>query len=293
MSRTDGQRRQPTWRYKWSIAIYRGPSPLALSPVDPRGRPNLTAKDVTDVRANAVADPFLLRRDDGLYMFFELMNDASDRGEIAYATSADGLSWEYAGRVLQEPFHLSYPQVFNWQSDVYMIPETRQAQQIRLYRAEVFPDRWRLVATLAEGPYADATIHCDGRWWWLFAQRGLDELCLFMAESPLGPWRPHPASPMWPGNRARTRPGGRLQVHQGRLIRFAQDAWPSYGSCLRAYHVQRLDPQRYQEQELAESPVLSAARTGWNAVAMHHLDAIPLDDGQWLAAVDGATFGQY
>jgi hypothetical protein len=145
----------------------------------------------------------------------------------------------------------------------------------------------------AEGPYADATIHCDGRWWWLFAQRGLDELCLFMAESPLGPWRPHPASPMWPGNRARTRPGGRLQVHQGRLIRFAQDAWPSYGSCLRAYHVQRLDPQRYQEQELAESPVLSAARTGWNAVAMHHLDAIPLDDGQWLAAVDGATFGQY
>lgn len=280
-----------TWRYKWSIALYRGASLLALKPLDPSGQPSLTAKQVTDTPACAVADPFLLRWEAGLYLFFEIVNATTGRGEIAYATSPDGVRWDYAGIVLREAFHLSYPQVFGWNGEVYMIPETRQAGQIRLYRAEPFPHRWRWIATLAEGPYADATIHHDGSWWWLFAQRGLDELCLFLADTPLGPWHPHPASPLWPGNRARTRPGGRLQLDQGRLLRFAQDAWPSYGSCLRAYHVQCLDPEHYHEQECTESPIFQATRSGWNALAMHHLDAIRWDDGDWLAVVDGATLG--
>ena len=286
-------KRPAQWRYKWSIAIYRGASPLGLSAVDPRGRPTLTARDVTDVPANAVADPFLLRRDGQLYLFFEVMNGDSDRGEIAYATSADGLTWQYGAVVLREPFHLSYPQVFEWQGSVYMIPETRQANSIRLYRADNFPAGWQFVATLQQGPFADSTLHFDGQLWWLFAQRGLDELCLLVSDSPLGPWRKHPSSPLWPGNRSRTRPGGRILCHDGQWIRFAQDGWPSYGSFLRAFAIDRLDEQGYEEHELPESPILSATRSGWNALAMHHIDALPMADGDWLAAVDGATLALY
>lgn len=292
MSNTDPAavlKRPPQWRYKWSIAIYRGASPLALLAVDPRGRATLTARDVTDVPANAVADPFLLQRDGQIVMFFEVMNSDSDRGEIAYATSQDGLAWHYGAVVLREPFHLSYPQVFEWQGAVYMIPETRQANSVRLYRADDFPCGWRYVDTLLQGAFADSTLHFDGRLWWLFAQRGLDELCLFISNSPAGPWRKHPCSPLWPGNRRRTRPGGRMLVHDGRLIRFAQDGWPSYGSFLRAFQIDRLDEQGYEEHELPESPILGATRSGWNALAMHHIDAIQTKDGHWLAAVDGAT----
>jgi len=43
----------------WSIAIYRGASPLALAPTGVV----ITGRDVTDVDAASVADPFLLRRD--------------------------------------------------------------------------------------------------------------------------------------------------------------------------------------------------------------------------------------
>ena len=279
----------PRWRYKWSIALYRGASPLALAPIDPRGRPALTAKDVTDVPALCVADPFLLQRPDTLYLFFEVMNRATDRGELAYATSDDGLAWRYGGVVLREPFHLSYPQVFEWQGRLLMVPETRQAKAIRLYEADAFPHRWRHVATLCEGPYADATLHWDGRRWWMFAQRGLDELRLFHAPAPEGPWTEHRDSPLWPGNRRRTRPGGRMLVHDGRLLRFAQDGWPSYGSFLRVFVVDRLDVDGYEEHEAAESPILGASRSGWNALAMHHIDAMPTAAGDWLAVVDGAT----
>lgn len=286
-------KRQPQWQHKWSIAIYSGDSPLKLSAVDPRGRPTLTSRDVTDVSANAVADPFLLRRNGLIYMFFEVMNGDSGRGEIAYATSQNGIDWQYEKVVLREPFHLSYPQVFDWQGAVYMIPETRQAEAIRLYRADAFPGGWRHVATLRQGPFADSTLHYDGRLWWMFAQRGLDELCLFIGDSPAGPWREHPSSPLWAGNRTRTRPGGRLLTYDGRLIRFAQDGWPSYGSFLRAFQIDRLDEFHYEEHELPESPILGATRSGWNAMAMHHVDAIQMDDGVWLAAVDGASFALF
>ena len=80
-----------------------------------------------------------------------------------------------------------------------------------------------------------------------------------------------------------------MLVHDGRLIRFAQDGWPSYGSFLRAFQIERLDEQGYEEHELPESPILGATRSGWNALAMHHIDAILTKDGHWLAAVNGAT----
>ena len=194
--------------------------------------------------------------------------------------------------VLREPFHLSYPQVFAWQGHIYMIPETRQAESIRLYRATAFPDGWVPVETLVRGRFADATLYHDGRLWWLFAQRGLDEMRLYLAGSPMGPWREHPASPLWPGNRSRTRPGGRLLRHDGRLIRFAQDGWPSYGSVLRAFEIDRLDEVGFAEHEVAESPILRASRAGWNAIAMHHVDLIRQADGDWLAAGNCTLPGQ-
>jgi len=278
------------WRNKWSIGIYTGTSPLTLAPADIR-QPVLTAKDVTDVPGQAVADPFLLRRGALWHLFFEVLNGATGRGEIAYATSKDGFTWAYGCIVLREPFHLSYPQVFAWEGGFYMIPETRQDRSVRLYHAYELPGPWRCVGKLLDGLFADATVLRYQDRWWLFAQRGLDELWLFSSAELIGPWQPHPLCPLWPGNRRRTRPGGRMLVYEGLLLRFAQDGWPSYGNQLRVFEVDHLSELKYEEHELDESPVLQATGRGWNAVGMHHIDAVPLDNGLWLAAVDGASLG--
>lgn len=277
------------WRTQWSVAVWTGPSLSALAPPGD-DRPSLTARDVTDVEAGAVADPFLMVVDGRWHLFVEVWNLAAGRGEIAHATSADeGRTWTYDAVVLREPFHLSYPHVFEAGGAIYMVPESRQDRAVRLYVAEAFPRGWRRVATLLEGPYADATpFHRDGRWW-MFAQRGLDELGLFTSDALHAGWRPHPASPLWAGNRRRTRPGGRVLDADGRLLRFAQDAWPTYGHSLRAFEILELTPDRYEERELAGSPILRARRSGWNAAAMHHLDAVRRPDGTWLALVDGAV----
>src|ERR1041385_4993881 len=101
----------------WSISIYHGDSPFTLEPLQPG--PVLTKDHVTDVPAAFVADPFMLRRDNTFYMFMEVMNAGTRRGEIGLATSDDALSWTYKQIVLSEPYHLSYPYVLDRKSVVY------------------------------------------------------------------------------------------------------------------------------------------------------------------------------
>src|SRR5205823_5834432 len=134
--------------------------------------------DVRDVRAYFVADPFMLRDPDGWYMFFEVLNRASQRGEIAFATSRDALRWRYQRVVLAEPFHLSFPYVFWWRDAYYMVPETFEAHSVRLYRAAPFPETWRHEQDLLVGyEYVDPCVFMwDSRWWMYTANRENDTL---------------------------------------------------------------------------------------------------------------------
>ena len=276
------------WRPRWSISVYMGKDPFSLKPIEGLS-PTLTGRFVTDLPCEAVADPFLLRLRERWYLFFEAVNSETRRGEIAYATSPDGMQWVYGGLALREEFHLSYPYVFQANGEIYMVPETRQVNSIRLYVASDFPTKWECISVLREGPYADSSI-CfhDGRWW-MFAQRGLDELQLFTSERLEDGWRPHPASPLWAGNRTYSRPGGRILKYNGDWYRFAQDGVLSYGNNLRAMRIERWNAKEFKEHEIAGSPILKASLKGWNAMGMHHLDAVEVEDNLWLGVVDGAT----
>ena len=110
----------------------------------------------------------MLKADGTWYMFFEVMNEQSGRGEIGLAVSQDALQWRYQQIVLREPFHLSYPYMFEWQNAYYMVPETYQAKSVRLYKAMDFPTRWTLVGTLLDGDdFVDPTIFYFKDHWWL------------------------------------------------------------------------------------------------------------------------------
>ena len=123
----------------------------------------------------------------------------------------------------------------------------------------------------------------------MFTQRGLDELQLFTSERLEDGWSAHPASPLWAGNRTYSRPGGRILKYAGDWYRFAQDGVLSYGNNLRAMRIDRWNVTEFSESEIAGSPILKASLTGWNAMGMHHLDAVEVEDNLWLAVVDGAT----
>jgi len=274
----------------WSIGIYSGPGPFQLLPAPGADNPVLTASDVTDITAAFVADPFMLKAGNVWYMFFEVMNQETRHGEIGLATSLNGLDWTYRQIVLKEPFHLSYPYVFASKGAYYMIPETLTAKSIQLYKATKFPTQWSLHSQLVAGAHSDPSIVYFGKQWWMFAcstPYEHDTLRLYYSRKLVGPWQEHPASPIIEGNRRIARPAGRVLTLAGHVTRFTQDCYPHYGKQVRAFQVSELTPKRYREAELDESPVLIGSGRGWNRSGMHHVDPHRLENGHWIACVDG------
>ncbi len=276
----------PVERVKvYSIGMLEGKSPLDLHPRQ-RGSV-LSAKHVTDVKAKYVADPFWIRDCGKFYMFFEVWNLSSDKGEIGLAMSDNGLHWHYCRIVLREPFHLSYPYVFRWENAYYMIPESGAANSVRLYKANPFPSTWSYVATLLDHPYVDTSVYyCSGRWWLFAATKS--ELYLYHASELAGPWTKHPKNPIVTTAHA-SRPAGRIFAHGDRVFRVAQDCESHYGLNVRIFEISILNEADYEETEICESPLLEGSGFGWNGRGMHHMDAQPLENGTWLASVDGWT----
>lgn len=289
-------RRPPTEpagpRQAWSIGIYTGSSPFEFVPAADVPNPVLAPAHISDVPAVLVADPFMVRVEGTWYMFFEVMNEACGKGEIGLAVSEDALTWTYRRIVLSEPFHLSYPYVFEWNGDYYMTPETGEAGSVRLYRALEFPERWVCVGTLLQGKhYVDPSIfQCHGKWW-LYAETSPevrhDTLRLYCADDITGPWTEHPRSPLIVGDAHTARPAGRVQVRGNQVIRYAQDCSPHYGSTVRAFEVTDLTPWSYREREARACPLLKGSGSGWNRSGMHHIDPHQVSEGLWLACVDG------
>jgi hypothetical protein len=261
-----------------------------MAPAGVPANPVLTAAHVTDIPATFVADPFMLRGQQTWAMFFEVMHAQWQRGVIGLATSHDGWHWRYERVVLQEAFHLSYPYVFLWQGTYYMVPETLEAEAIRVYRAVDFPTTWACAGEALAGRYADPSLfRVDGRWWMLVCSTPFahDTLCLYYADTLLGPWRAHPQNPLIQADAHRARPGGRVTMLGDRIIRYAQDDAPFYGKQVRAFEITTLTTTQYAEREVPESPVLRPSGVGWNAKGMHHIDPHRLDDTHWFASVDG------
>jgi hypothetical protein len=281
-----------TKKERWSIGIYTGTSPVTFNAPQQIKNPVLTRRNVSDVRAGFVADPFMIKVDSTWFMFFEVLNQQTRRGEIGLATSKDAVNWKYEQIVLTEPFHLSYPYVFEWMNEYYMIPETHQANSIRLYKATQFPTQWDFVSNLSSGAsFLDASIFRYADKWWLFTETNphhkFDTLRLYYADELCGSWIEHPSSPIISGNAHIARPGGRVVVMNDKIIRYTQDCQPFYGTQLRAFEITELTTTSYQEREIDQSLVLKPTGVGWNGAGMHHIDPHFIHEGQWIACVDG------
>ena len=225
-------------------------------------------------------------------MFYEVLDRRTDKGCIGLSTSATATVWDYWGIVLVEGFHLSYPYVFEWDGEWYMLPESYQAGAVTLYRSRSFPTVWERAAVLVDAPYLvdPSLLRHDGTWW-LFAEANPkfrhDRLRLFFADELSGPWTEHPKSPLVDGDRRVARPAGRVIATDQGILRFAQDCSTDYGSGVRALQITTLTPTEYAEHELTSNPILRATGNGWCSGGMHHVDAHHLPGGAWIACVDG------
>jgi hypothetical protein len=209
-------------------------------------------REVPSPPGHFLADPFLAEHEGRTFVFVESCPHRRAAGVIAVLELRDESVSEPV-TVLDRGYHLSYPAVFRWNDDWYMTPETASNRTVEFYRAVEFPWRWELDTVLLRGVHAvDPTLfEHDGRWWLYtniasFGASPADELYLFWADSPRGPFTPHGANPVVSDVR-RARPAGMPLVHNGNLYRPGQNSAIRYGHSMTMSRVDRLDPQHYRE----------------------------------------------
>jgi hypothetical protein len=203
------------------------------------------------------ADPFVVADGDRAWIFLEELVYAEDRGVISVLEVRRDGSWSPPRRILERPYHLSYPCVIRWNGEWYMLPETHENRAIELYRCIEFPYRWEPDTVLMRDVSAvDATLfEHSGRWWMYYATdsgdaAGFDRLWLFHAPTPRGPWTPHRWNPL-ECNVAGGRPAGRPFLRDGKLLRAGQDGAPWYGHAMRLRELVTLTPDEWEEREVA------------------------------------------
>ncbi len=230
------------------------------------------------------ADPFPVVDGDRACIFVEEWPYALGHGVLAALEIERDGSWRRLGTVLERPWHLSHPFLFRWQGETWLLPESSAEGNLELYRCIDYPLRWeRACIVMQDLCIVDATLHEGADRWWLFANIGDDEvstheeLHLFFATTPLGPWTAHPANPVVSDPRS-ARPAGCLFEWDGRLCRPAQDCGVRYGRALVINEVLELTSEVYRERPQAclETRALAGANR------MHTLNR-----HEWLTVVDG------
>ncbi|MBU1307441.1 MAG: hypothetical protein KKF33_18205, partial [Alphaproteobacteria bacterium] len=199
---------------------------------------------------------------------------ATARGVISVAEQRSDGHFDVPQVVLEEPYHLSYPQVFAHAGDMFMLPESGGANRLVLYRAISFPDQWAVDTVLIEGrDINDATLlERDGKFW-LFAteRRGAgsasDTMVVYAASDLRGPWSPHKLNPI-AIDCAASRPGGAFIARDGRTFLPVQDGTTSYGGGLALMELLQLDDDAVE----FAAPVPIRSGTAWPVAGIHTLN---------------------
>ena len=221
------------------------------------------------------ADPFVWVYKNNYYIFVEELLYETNRGRIACLALDKQLKLKANYVVLERPYHLSYPFLFKYDNQLYMLPETKGNSTIELYRCSDFPSKWKHVETLLSDINAvDSTIlHANGKWW-LFTckadakKSGSEALYLYFADQPISnEWISHPQNPIVRDMKF-ARPAGQIFVKDGNLIRPCQDCSVRYGYAMNFCRITSLTESDYGE--IHEWTIKPPART--NILAAHTLN---------------------
>lgn len=192
------------------------------------------------------ADPFPFNWQGRHYIFVEDYEHAKGKGIISVTEVMPDGTATPPQLVLEEDYHLSYPNVFQSGGEIWMLPEAGASGEVVLYRATNFPFKWERHKTLiTDRELADPTLlERDGLLWLFTAERdgagsSADMMSVFFSKTLEGPWTPHPANPVLI-DRARARPGGNFIISEERVFLPLQDGTETYGGALGIGEITRL-----------------------------------------------------
>lgn len=168
----------------------------------------------------------------------------------------------YVHTALSSETHFSYPYLFEFEGDLYMIPENFQSGELAIYRCAGSPDAWEKVSVVFPGYQGiDPNIFYHDGLWWLFVtpysllmRAAETELEIYYTDNPItGVWKPHALNPIH-YDESVARNGGKPFVHDDVLYRPTQNCMRTYGGELNLMRIDVLTPDEFSESLVLTLP---------------------------------------
>lgn len=200
------------------------------------------------------ADPFIVEYRNEIYIFAEVFFYSSKRnGAIAYC-KYDGECFTEWIVTMEKHWHLSYPNVFVKDNDLYMCPESYQNDTVSLYKLEAFPNKWKRIEILLDNTKSvDSTfLKYEGENY-LFTF----EPAFHNSEGILVQYRQDKKSTKWiqkkciTDNKCCARPAGNFIYEDNQIYRVGQISESEYGEGIAVLKVESVWPD-YKETLLYE-----------------------------------------
>jgi len=206
------------------------------------------------------ADPFIMEKNNHTFIFFEelLIRQKKAHLSVIELSNNDNCKIIKKNKFLTKPYHLSYPGIFEYENELYLIPESSKNKTIDLYRCIDFPDKWQHVLTLLNDLIAvDPTIFYFKNKWWLFFNKqeiewlpNYTDLYLYYSDSLFSTeWISHPQNPVVSDIQS-SRPAGKIFIHENKIFRPSQNSLTRYGYGLKINEILVLNETEYNEREV-------------------------------------------
>ena len=92
------------------------------------------------------ADPFLVKRKNEFFLFFENYSYKKNKGNISCGVLKNDKLTNIKD-IISSKNHYSYPFIFNYENKFYLIPESYQSNRLEIYISIDFPYKWKLYST--------------------------------------------------------------------------------------------------------------------------------------------------
>ena len=199
------------------------------------------------------ADPFLFEKNDKPYIFFEMFDRLKGKAGIGFREFDNG-KWSPMQMIIEKPFHMSFPYIYEDQNGIFMMPEASYDKCVPIFKAIDFPCKWKMVERLLDGEkVCDSIMKKIKGLRYLFTQPveipyTFGELDLYI-ESKDG-WKLHPASPICKSTPNGARMAGDIFEVDGEIYRCGQDCRGGYGKGLCFFKIEKLKADEYFETSI-------------------------------------------
>lgn len=212
-------------------------------------------------RGSFWADPFLVQDSGQHYIFFEEMDRNRAKGHISFITLNDkGRISGKPQKILEQPFHLSFPNVFLYEGQYYMMPEQSSSGKLSIYKARQFPLQWVEDTVLIEGMSVldPLWLYHEGKYWLFFNKIEEEEydnnerLYIYYADNLFSnEWQPHKKNPVII-DMYKARNAGQIYSKDGKLYRPSQNCGATYGSEIMINRIVKLSIEEYEEEAVEQ-----------------------------------------